>query len=267
MKTWLIILGCAFIYIGCKDEKHEDKPAANPAHVQLVHALTEEVRQHPDSSPVRMRLADALDSLGDYTQALVQLDTLIMNDSLNNGLWFRRGQLQEAINDTTGALKSYQRAVHIYPSIDAQLSLANLLAERKDVRCLDICQSILKMGVDRETSAHCYFISGIYYSRTNNADKAITMFDQCINNNYTYMEAYMEKGFVYFDNKKYKEAQQVFDRAITVNNMYADGYYWRAKTQEAMGNKQEAIIDYQRSLGLDKGLKEAKAALDRLGGS
>jgi tetratricopeptide (TPR) repeat protein len=78
------------------------------------------------------------------------------------------------------------------------------------------------------------------------------------------MEAYMEKGFIYFEARNYQSALQVFEKAITVNKTYADAYYWKAKCQEAMGNKTEALTNYQRSLGLDKNLKEARAAIDRL---
>jgi tetratricopeptide (TPR) repeat protein len=264
MKTWLILIGAMLALGACRQNPKDEQAGKNPAHIQLVEELSQKVRQSPDSSPVRMRLVDALDSLGNYPQAMLQLDTLIMHDSLNNGLWYRKAQLYEVVKDTTAAIRSYERALHIYQSIEAQLSLANLLAEKKDSRSLAICNSILKMGVDRETSADCYFIMGVFYARTNDATNAIAMFDACINNSYTYMEAYMEKGFALYDAKKLPEAEKVFDRAITVNNMYADAYYWKAKTEEAMGNKQDAIINYQRSLGLDKNLKEANEALKRL---
>lgn len=265
MKRWcLLAIASAMLVLSCKEKAAEDKPVANPVHVQLVADLNKQVRQYPDSPQVRLRLVDALDSLGNYRDALVQLDTMLMRDSINNGLWFRKGLLYESLQDTMSAIRSYETALNIYPSIDAQLSLANLLAEKKDKRCLAITENLKRMGVDRETTAHCYFIAGVYYARINDAAKALASFDQCINNNYTYMEAYMEKGFVLYDAKKYKEAEQVFDRAITVNNLYADAYYWKAKTLEAIGNKQDAVINYQRSLGLDKTLKEAREALKRL---
>jgi len=262
MKQWMMIVALAAIAIGCKQK--DTNQQVNPEHVKLVEELSTKVRQSPDSSPVRMLLVNALDSLGDYKNAMAQLDTLIMRDSLNNGLWYRKGQMQETLQDTTAAIRSYQRALRIYPSIDAQLSLANLLAEKKDPQSLSICNYILKLGVDRETSAHCYFISGVYYARIKDVDNALAMFDACINNNYTYMEAYMEKGFTLFEAKKYADAEKVFDRAITVNNLYADAYYWKAKTEEAAGNKQDALINYQRAFGLDKTLKEAEAAIKRL---
>lgn len=249
----------------CKNEDPATKDVRKESYLQLVDDLNKQVQQHPDSAPVRMRLVNALDSLGQFSDALVQVDTLIMKDSLNNGLWFARGQLQESSKDTIAALASYQKAVAIYPSIESQLHLANLLAEKKDSRSLQICQSVTKVAMDRETIANCEFIAGVYFTRTAQPDKALAAFDRCINNNYTFMEAYLEKGFIYYEQKKYKEALQVFDRAITINNQYADAYYWKAKTFEAAGNKEEAITNYQRSLGLDKGLTEAREALKRLG--
>ena len=52
--------------------------------------------------------------------------------------------------------------------------------------------------------------------------------------------------------------------AVKVNNTYADAYYWQAKCFEALHKKEEAIKNYQTALALDKELKEAKVALQRL---
>jgi tetratricopeptide (TPR) repeat protein len=120
------------------------------------------------------------------------------------------------------------------------------------------------MGLGREVDADCNFIAGVYFARTGDNKKALQLFDLAINDNYTLMEAYMEKGFIYYESKNYQDALKVFDKAVTVSNTYADAYYWRAKCYEAMGNKPEAIINYKRSLGLDKQLKEAAEAIKRL---
>ncbi|MEJ7680828.1 MAG: tetratricopeptide repeat protein [Segetibacter sp.] len=202
-----------------------------------------------------------------YKEAISQTDSLIKRDSLNNGLWFTKAQLQEDNKDTAAAISSYTRAINIYPSVEAQLHLANLFAETKNPEALSICENVHRLGMGRETDADCNFIAGIYYARTGAGKQALQLFDQAINDNYTLMEAYMEKGFIYYDSKNYKEALKVIETAITVNNTYADAYYWRAKCQEALGNKEDALLDYKRSLGLDKQLKEAGEAIRRLGSS
>ena len=78
------------------------------------------------------------------------------------------------------------------------------------------------------------------------------------------MVAYLEKGFIYYDQKKYSEALKIFELAATVSNTYADAYYWQAKCFEGLGNKKEALNNYQKALTLDKNLKEADDALKRL---
>ena len=267
MKKWFVTFIILISIVSCKENSFTGKITSKDENIELVKQLTEQVKNNPDSAPVRMRLVNALDSLRQYDAALAQVDSLIKRDSLNNGLWFAKGQLHESIKDTLGAIKSFEKAVSIYASVESQLSLANLLAETKNKKSLAICNAVQRVAMDRTTEAHCDFIAGVYFARTGEGTKALLLFDRAINNNYTYMEAYMEKGFIYYDQKKYKEALAVFDRAITINNQYADAYYWKAKTNEAAGDKQEAITNYQRSLGMDKGLKEARAALERLEGN
>lgn len=84
-------------------------------------------------------------------------------------------------------------------------------------------------------------------------------------NDLNYLEAYMEKGFILFDQKKFNDALTVFEMVVQLKNTYADGYYWTAKTEEALNNKAEAIVNYNKSLELDPTISEATAALKRLG--
>ena len=121
------------------------------------------------------------------------------------------------------------------------------------------------MGLGREYDAHCAFIAGVYNARINNGSLAIPLFDECIANDYTYMEAYIEKGMVYFDNSRYKEALTVFQFASSVNNLYADAYYYMARCYEKMNVRDSAILRFKQSLSLDKNLAEARAGLKRLG--
>ena len=263
MKHWTVVLLLIVTILSCKQhENGGSKP--DPLKLEILNQLKKSVQLYPDSASMRMLYVNALDSLQMYPQAISQIDSMIKRDSLNNGLWFAKGQLSESNRDTVQAIGSYTKALAIYPSVEAQLSLANLFAETKNIAALRICQNISRMGLGRETDANCDFIAGVYYARTGNNDKANAFFDRAINNNYTLMEAYMEKGFIFYGSKKYTDAQKIFETAITINNTYADAYYWKAKTFEAMGNSDQALLNYERSLGLDKNLKEARAAIKRL---
>lgn len=251
-----------FIFSCGGNDKKPD--SASPEQLKVIDNLASQVKQNPDSAGLRMKLVNSLDSLKMYDAAIAQTDSLIKRDSLNNGLWFTKAQLQEDNKDTAEAIRSYEMAIRIYPSVEAQLSLANLFAESKNPKALLICRNVSSMGLGRETDADCNFIAGVYFARTGDKKQALQLFDKAINDNYTLMVAYMEKGFIYYDSKNYQQALQVFETALHVNNLYADAYYWKAKCNEALGNKPEALINYKRSLGLDKQLKEAEDAIKRL---
>lgn len=230
-----------------------------------IRQMFEKLVQNRDSVGLRLQLIDALDSLGAYQQALGQMDSLIQKDSLNYGLWYRKALLQENTKDTTGALRSYQYAIRIYPAPDALLAAANLLAEQKNPTALALCKQVADLRLGREYTAHCSFITGVYHARRGDKEKAIDAFNQSIYNDLNYTEAYMEKGFLYYDAKKINEAIQVFQTLLKVKNTYADGYYWLAKCYEALANTTEAIANYKKAVMLDPKLTEASQALKRMG--
>ncbi len=265
---YCLIVAAVTLY-ACRDDQpkqpgNEDTTNTNtlpPAVTQLQDA----VQLKPDSAALRFKLATALDSIGKQALALQQLDSLIRKDSLNYGFWFAKGQVAENAGDTTLALQSYARAANIYEAPEALRALANLYAETKNDRALLICSRIMALGLGREYDADCNFIAGVYYARTGDDKKAIRFFDAAIAANYTYMEAYIEKGLVYFDNRQYAEALQVFRFAATVNNLYADAYYYQARCFEMMQVKDSAVLRFKQALQLDHSLDEAREHLKSLG--
>lgn len=231
-----------------------------------VAAMQANLLKYPDSVGLRLKLAILLDSMGQSRTALLQVDTLIQKDSLNYGLWFTHGQIAEDIPDTATAIRSYQKAIAIYNSPDALLALANLYAEQRNEESLLICARLQDMSLGREYDAHCHFISGVYYARTGNREKALTAFDACIADNYTYMEAYIEKGLLYFDSKQYPQALQVFNFASGINRLDPDPYYWMGRCYEMQHINDSALIRFQQSYNLDKTDPHTIAAIKRLGG-
>ncbi len=263
MRKWLFGLFLLLIISGCEaNENHQDE-VVNNNHKHLNNIETK-AEQYPDSLGIQLQLVNAYDSIGDAKKALSHLNKLVDADKGNYGLWFRKAQLEGALSDTNAAIRSYNTALKIYPSPEAMLNLANLYAERRNEQCLSLVNTVLKMGLGRETDAHCYFISGVYYARKFEIKQAESAFDKCIANNYTYMEAYIEKGLLYFDMKNYRQALSIFQFASTVNNLYPDAYYYIARCYEQLGLKDSAILRFKHALSLDPNLQEAKIGLKRL---
>jgi tetratricopeptide (TPR) repeat protein len=264
MRYLSIILVVSILAFACKSDKEKNTEGTRKL-PPYVNDLAERVNKHPDSTGLRFMLVEAYDSLGLYQEGIAQTDSIIKRDSLNNAVWMRKGMLQEKAKDTLGAISSYKKSISIYPAVDAQLSLANLYAERKNDTALLILVNVSRMMPDNITLANCDFIAGVYHARKGNVKMAEELFNRCISENIGLMEAYIEKGLLYYDRKKFDEALKIFQTATSVNARYADAFYYQARCYEAMGKTQEAISLYKQALSVDPELKEASTALTRLG--
>ena len=263
---------CSFLVLlisvatSCNNDKTKEAGENTPQQGSpaYVKELATAVAKRPDSVGLRFNYIAALDSVGNYKVALEQVDSLLAHDKGNYALWFKKAQISEHAGDTTSAIRFYNAALNIYQAPDGLLALANLYAETKNPKTIEICQHIDEMRLGRDYDAYTAFFAGVYFARIGTNDKAIQLFDKSIDNNYTLMDAYIEKGYIYYETKKFNEALNVFSTAVSVNNRFADAYYWQGKCLEALNKKQEAINKYQQALTLDNTITEAQEAIKRI---
>ena len=65
--------------------------------------------------------------------------------------------------------------------------------------------------------------------------------------------------------QQYQKALDIFQFASTVNNLYADAYYYMARCYEVMNKKDSAVLRFKQSLQLDPTMDEARTRLKQLG--
>lgn len=165
--------------------------------------------------------------------------------------------------DTSALLQSLETSFSQHPDVNTGLQLANLYAETRNAKAVNLCDALLTKDTARELT-DAVFIKGIYYANVNDTAAAMRLFDECINRDWRFIEAYIEKGILQYNRKDFTSALKTFELAVKVANTYPDTYYWLAKCQEAIGQKEEALANYFRALALDKDFKEAKEGMERL---
>ena len=227
--------------------------------------LTSAIELLPESLLLRLSLARANAALGKNDEALriceeilalnpEQVDVLKMKADLLE----RKGKIPEAIS-------ILEKAYSLTPyDVELNYMLALKYAESKNSKVLAICDSLIKQDTEG-IHAEPYYYKGIYYSVTNDKVKALQQFDQAIKHDYYFLDAYIEKGTLLYKQEKFEDAYKVFNLAMSISPKFADAYYWMAKCQEAVGQKEEALLNYQRAYGLDKSIIEAKQGAERLG--
>jgi tetratricopeptide (TPR) repeat protein len=169
----------------------------------------------------------------------------VSTDSLNPELWKKQYQLFLERKDTLKAMLSLRRYNYLAPEDgDGWVEMAWLLANKKDPGVLIITDS-LALVKDDMIRTKARYIRGLYYSNIQQDDMALREFDSTIVHNYTFIDAYIEKGIILYDRKKFKEALSTFQQAFKIVNNNPELYYWIGKCYEGLGNKTEAA-DWQK---------------------
>jgi tetratricopeptide (TPR) repeat protein len=232
---------------------------------EAVRVLQDCLKKFPANGNIAGLLGDIYVQSGRMELARVLYNNLLAADSTNFEAWYEKGILSEKTKDTADAITSLKKAWSLQPVNTYALELAHLYAEQGNNSAISLCNEVLRKD-STDQLVDPFFIKGIYYSNTGQNGKAVTEFDSCIKRDWKFTDAYIEKGIIFFHQKKYDQAQDVFQMATTVSNTYPDAYYWLGRCYEVKGKKDQAIIYYQQAVALDKDFSEARARIDKLKG-
>jgi len=226
--------------------------------------LRDALKMLPQSIPLHINLIQAYADGQKTNEALIICDKVLQQHPDQVAVLMMKSDLLEQNNDTTGSILTLEQAYHFAPfNEDLCYDLAFKFAQSKNPKVLALCDSLLQHDTI-EKKAEPWYFKGSYYNNINEKTKALEYFNKAIQSDYSFLDAYMEKGQILYDKKKYAEAIDVFQLALKVSAAYADAYYWLGKCQEALGKKEDARLNYQRAYGLDKSLTEAQEAAERL---
>jgi tetratricopeptide (TPR) repeat protein len=229
-----------------------------------VSFLKDALKLLPSSIPLHINLIQAYANLQKTDEALAVCNFILKQHPDHAGILMMKADLQDQENDTIGSMNTLEQAYrYAYANEDICYNLAFKFAQNKNSKVLALCDSLLQNDTLTK-KAEPYYFKGVYYSNINDRASALNYFNKAIAADYTFLDAYMDKGRILFNEKKYNDAVKDLQLALKVSPAYADAYYWLGKCQEILGQKQDAKLNYQRAFGLDKTLTEAKEAADKL---
>lgn len=263
MKQSLIIPAVILLFTACNDEK--EKEPAKPVDFSVTEKqIKDAIVKYPDSLLLTEKLIQHYRDNGNYDKAIATANDALQKDSLNARFWDIRATLYFENDDTVNAISSFENAVRILPLPGYLMSLGSLYAQTKNKKALDIADALMQ---DKNANAakEAFFIKGLYYNYKGDKIQAIRFFDRCLSMDYTYKFGYREKAIALYDLGRYDEALNVLEKAITLQNNFDEGYYWRGRCLEKLNRLAEAVEEYQNALLYSPDYIEAKEALARLG--
>jgi len=226
--------------------------------------LQEALKKLPSSISLKIMLAKGYESKNQLDKTLAICDEIISQYPGEIDALLLKSEILKKQNKDDEALSILEKAYSIAPGdVDLVHELAFDYAEAKNPKVLSLCDSLIKADVEQR-HAEPYYFKGLYFENTGNYNKAISFFDEAIRHDFNFLDAYMDKGQTLYDQKKYADALKTFQLTQTVFPSEPLPYYWLGKSQQALGNKNEARLNYQRAYGLDKTFTEAKDSADHL---
>jgi len=230
-----------------------------------IQFLNDAIKELPNSFLLQLTLARSYDANAKTENALELVNKILQANpeqvdvmKMKAGLLGKKGNNAEAIS-------ILEKAYSLTPyDIELNYELAFKYAESKNPRVIKLCDSLIKVDT-LNLHAEPYYYKGIYFSNMNDKAKALSLFDEALQHDYYYLNAYIEKATVLYDQRKFGDALKTVQLANTISATFPDAYFWMGKCNEAMGNLTEAKLNYQRAFSLDNTFTEAKEAADKLG--
>lgn len=224
------------------------------------------LKELPVSLLLQLNLAHAYEAINNLNKALGICDNILHQFPQQVDVLKLQSDLLEKKGDARGSILILEKAYQLTPfDIELNYLLALRLAEMKDPKLLTLCDSLIRVD-SMGTHAEPNYYKGIYYVNLGDRSKAISEFSLALEKDYYFLDAYIEKAAAQYELKKFNEALKTLQLLLTISPKNADGYYWAGKCLEAMGDKEQANLNYQKALGLDKSMKEAKEGLERTRG-
>jgi len=227
--------------------------------------LEKSIQAYPDSLLLIAKLSDQQEANGQLDIAFATIEKGLQKDSTSVIFHNRRASLLLAKGDTSGAISGLLKSLSYAPEqTDIHVELGFLYAAQKKKNALLVADFLLSQTDQPALQTQARFMKGIYFVNIGDKKNALLNFNECIINDYTFIDAYMEKGILLFNDKKYTEAQKSFEKVLTISNTHTEAYFWTGKSLEAQNKKEEALDFYKKTIGLDDKMKEAAEGVERL---
>ena len=247
----LIISG--LLLVSCNNEENPSAP---------VNMSTSSGDKTMDSISAEIAKARDYQAKQQYRQALQIADAMIERYPGQLDALSIKADILKEQGKTSEALLVLEKAYAMQPKDkETAYNLAYEYADAKSTKALSLADTLIKYD-KTETVARAWYVKAYYYNQIGNHKEALRFLDSSIAADYNFTDAYFDKGQIQFGQKQYEAALKTFAIGQKLGPAEAQFYFWIGKTQEAMGQKQDAKANYERAYALDKSLTEAKKAAE-----
>ena len=252
-RSIIFLSAFCFVLLSCGTADQSKKITGAPSEKKTMDSITNEIIK-----------ARNFQEKGQYAEALSITDAMIERYPGQLDALTIKAEILKAQGKSVEALRLMEQAFMLQPrDKESMYNLAYEYADAKNPKALALTDTLIKYD-KTETVARAWYIKATYYNNLGNEKEAMRYYDSSNKADYNFLDTYLDKGQLQFKQKNYEAALRTFALGQKLSPGAAEFYFWVAKVQEVMGNKEDAKANYERAYALDKSFTEAREAGEKI---
>jgi tetratricopeptide (TPR) repeat protein len=227
-------------------------------------ALLKANRLAPNNIDVLLKLGELYMVVQDADASFQYLNQALKLDIHSARAYQLKGFNYKFLGDTLNALSSFQTAIEQDPNdYDSYLQIGLFYANINDPLAEDYFNNAIKV---RPQSLEARYARGLHFQEIGETRKALDAYNEIIELNPKYFNAYYNRGFVYLMQlEKFDSAAFEFQRAVDFGPQdYFEAHYNLGIAYELNKENEKAITAFKSSLRINPQYDLAAKGLERL---
>jgi tetratricopeptide (TPR) repeat protein len=211
-----------------------------------------------------LKLAELYFYVKKHDDCFKYINMALKVDQYNSKAYFMKGMNYKEIKDTAKAISSMQTAVEQDPAFyNAYIQLGILNAAQKKSIAADYYKNALRV---QPKSVEAMYNLGKYYQDMKDYKQAVAIYNALLKIDPQNKFAFFNLGAMDLATKENISTGAIaaFTSAINIDPKYIDAYYARGVCYQLIGDKKNAISDFQICLSIDSQYQPASVALVEL---
>ncbi len=196
----------------------------------------------PDYTEAKMKLAELYYIVTKHKESINLINSVLAADNSNALAMQLKALNYKDMGDTAAAIRYFQAAIERDENdYDSHLFIARIYSAMHNKLSIDYYNAALRIkpnGID------ALFGRAVLYQRNKLYKSALIDYRKIINADPSNYLSYYNVGYINFETKNFNEALRHFKICVQMKNDFIDAYYMRGLCYEALGNIDDARLNY-----------------------
>lgn len=197
-----------------------------------------------------------------FASADACFDRIIEGDPTAGEPWLWKGLVQLEQDKPDLAEKHFLKATRVQPDgLDAWIKLSDIAVDARDRKGFIYLNNAIRLDPKDYKLVNK---KGYLHLQLGEYTKALSAFKTVVRNDPQFEMVYRNLGYTYLELDSLDQSYKYYDLAVSFDPSNSLNYFGRGVAAQALGNNNQAILDFENTLALDRNNEEAYNRLSSL---